>query len=70
MFIKAPNPEDYVPKKEKSKPPELNLQPLPRSSYKRDFLVMKTQPMERLKVPENQGIFPNYLKNFSSHYAK
>ena len=31
---------------------------------------MKTQPIERLKMPENQGIFPSYLKNFSSHYAK
>ena len=35
VSFKIPNPEDYVSPKEKVKPPALNLQPLPRSSYKR-----------------------------------
>jgi hypothetical protein len=48
----------------------MNLQPLPRSSYKREYLYMKSQPDEKIVNRDHFPFAPNSKMPLSSSYEK
>lgn len=65
-----PNPEDYESFRFKSKPASVNRQPLPRSSYKRDYLNIKSEPSEKIVAKDNNDVFPKFFYDMASMYSK
>lgn len=48
----------------------LNLQPLPRSSYRRDYLVLKSLPDEKIVNRDHSPYYPQHKTRVGSIYGQ
>jgi hypothetical protein len=48
----------------------MNMQPLPRSSYKRDYLYLKSQPDEKIVNRDHSPYFPSSKARVGSTYGQ
>jgi hypothetical protein len=67
---KSPHKSDYESYRYRQKFTPLNLQPLPRSSYKRDFLYLKSLPEEKIVNRDHYPYCPANKLRVGSIYGQ
>lgn len=67
---KQPQSCDYESYRYQQRLAPINPQPLPRSSYKRDFLVLKSQPDKKIVNRDHSPYYPASKTRVGSTYGQ